>query len=103
MTYVIQDQMTRGIRNLLVTPSDNPCGMENTPATPSEIQNGRETVPKPILGIRGHEKLLRRALWKSEVTKNRFGSTSGNPSDRENDSAAALGTRAAGKAFRQLF
>jgi hypothetical protein len=56
MTYVIQDQMTRGIRNMLVSPSDNPCGTENTAATPSEIQNGRDIIPKPILEIRGHEK-----------------------------------------------
>ena len=62
MTYVIQDQMTIGIRNLLVAPSDHPCGTENTAATPSETQKGRETVPKPTLGIRGHEKALRRAL-----------------------------------------
>jgi hypothetical protein len=66
MTYVIQDQMTRCIRNLLVSPSDNPCGTENSAATLSETQNGRETVPKPILGLRGQEKVLRQALWKSE-------------------------------------
>lgn len=62
MPYVTQDQMTRGIRNLLVMPSDNPSGTENTAATPSEIQNDRDIIPKPLLGLRGHEKTIRRAL-----------------------------------------
>jgi hypothetical protein len=76
---------------------------KNTAATLSEIQNGRETVPKPLLGLRGHEKALRRALWKSEGPKNRFGSTSGNPNNRENASAAALEIRATEKPFRKPF
>ena len=103
MTYVIQDQMTRGIRNLLVMPSDNPCGTENTPATPSEIQNGRGIVPKPTLEIRGDGKAIRQALWKSEGPENRFGSDSENPNDRKTVSKAVLKIRSGGKAFGNGF
>jgi|UniRef100_UPI003783B459 hypothetical protein len=101
MTYVIQDQMRRGIRNLLVTPSDNPCGTENTAATPSEIQNDRDIIPKPLLGIRGHEKALRWSLWKSEGPEKPFGSDSGNPNDRENALAWPLKIRSGGEMVRR--
>ena len=101
MTYVVQDQMTREIRNLLVETSDDPCGTKNAAATLSKIQKWRGIVSKPILGLRGHEKAIRQALWKSEQPKNRFSGTSGKQSGGKNVWKPGLEIRGIGKPFRK--